>query len=695
MRLDHPSLPPGSARPWVVCAAACWAIAELAPLCAAALLLPVLSLLAAVWRRHLWFALAVGLITLSSWWSNLSPPPIAAGDVVMKVVVAGDVVDGRYGPWALGDAGESLVLLDFETRPDIGRGDVIEVEGTSTGERGRVGSRAYSSVIRIAAVRLVMPSPSPIHAAGRVIRRFVQERLEPPTPGRALLLGFLIGDTSGVSDVDEEAMRRAGLSHFTAVSGSNVALFLAVLFAVAGPLGLGPRRRALLGLVGLPVYASVTGFEPSVMRASLMAGVAVAGRLFGLVLEVWQLLSVAVIGLLILDPGLSSSVGLKLSVLATAGVIAGARWPVAHGRLRRALAVSVGAQIAVAPLLLLSFGEVPLVSPLANLASAPLVAASTLFGTLGVIGPTFLVEAGATLAEGVLAIAHGVAGWPMLDGFGLLALGGFGILWVWLRRRRGALAVMAALFVAASAMGAQVSLPAESVVVLDVGQGDAILLHGGGDRFALVDGGPEPTRVLDGLRRYGVRTLDLVVLTHSHADHAEGLVEVVRRVPVGAVWAWGGLDDTPSAERLSDAVESAGNEVVEPGSGEKFALGGLVLEVLGPVRRYESLNNQSVVLLVHGTGRSMLLSGDVETAAQGDLGSVRADVLKVPHHGGSTSDPEWLASVGAEMAVISVGPNDYGHPAPWVIDLLQSGGAVVRRTDRDGDVVVTLEAEYR
>jgi competence protein ComEC len=119
-----------------------------------------------------------------------------------------------------------------------------------------------------------------------------------------------------------------------------------------------------------------------------------------------------------------------------------------------------------------------------------------------------------------------------------------------------------------------------------------------------------------------------------------------------------------------------------------YRLGALTLAVDGPFRQYASSNDQSIVLTVTGPEKSMLLAGDIETYAQADLGHLRADVL--PHHGAGTSDPDWLEGVGAEIAVISVGTNDFGHPVPWVITELEESGATVLRTDLDGDVIVPL-----
>jgi competence protein ComEC len=233
-------------------------------------------------------------------------------------------------------------------------------------------------------------------------------------------------------------------------------------------------------------------------------------------------------------------------------------------------------------------------------------------------------------------------------------------------------------------------VPEAGVVVLDVGQGDSLLISGGNGRFALVDGGPDQVNLIQKLGEYRVRQLELVVLTHVHADHATGLIGLVGRVPIGRVWAVTDHHDTPASIELLRSL-GAGRVLVErPSPGQRWDLGGVELTVLGPLRRYASPNDESIVLMVDGPSKSMLLTGDIETIAQGELGRLHADVLKVPHQGAATSDAEWLTEVGAELAVISVGRNDFGHPVDWVIETLVEAGAIVKRTDQDGDVVVSL-----
>lgn len=133
-----------------------------------------------------------------------------------------------------------------------------------------------------------------------------------------------------------------------------------------------------------------------------------------------------------------------------------------------------------------------------------------------------------------------------------------------------------------------------------------------------------------------------------------------------------------------------GIAVTAPRVGDKWSLGQLELAVEAPLRRYASPNDQSIVITVTGPSQNMLLAGDIEIVAQSELGHLQADILKVPHQGAGTSDSGWLRSVDAEVAVISVGPNQFGHPAGWVIDLLNDSGARVLRTDELGNITVPL-----
>lgn len=202
------------------------------------------------------------------------------------------------------------------------------------------------------------------------------------------------------------------------------------------------------------------------------------------------------------------------------------------------------------------------------------------------------------------------------------------------------------------------------------------------------------------LRELGVRTVDLLVLTHDHADHVEGIPGVLHGRRVGQL-VLNGLDDPPGeARRIAGWAAAARIPVRTAVVGSQGQIASVSWQVLWPsyvIHEGSVPNNDSVVLLVHSQGLRLLLLGDVETPAarQVDLalkalpGGPRVDVLKVAHHGSALQDPGLVQDADAPLALISVGAgNVYGHPAPNTIRLLQQTGALVRRTDQDGDIAV-------
>ncbi len=612
------------------------------------------------------------------------------GPVSSEAMLTTDVIEGGYGPWASARIQGVDVFLDLPVGEHAALGDMLHVEGTiSTNSRFDRGKPV--SVITVNSYSVSDNGPTGYVAIGNSVRSTVLERLRDGSEVRGLLAGFLVGDTSDLSDVTQAEMKSAGLSHFVAVSGSNVALYLGFVAALAIPLGVNPKRRAAVGLVSLPIFVVATRFEPSVLRASAMAATALLGRVTGTALETWQTIGLGGTILLLFDPWLAMSAGFQLSLAATSGVVLGARWPGPDSWLIRAFAVTAGAQLSVAPLLLLHFGSVPLMGPVSNLFAAPLVVGSTLLATVGVLGVAPALQPASWMAELVIQIAKTAAGWPQVGFIGLTVfLGVMTALARLAKHRREYAAVIGAIVVVLMIVPLGRGLEAGEVAVLDVGQGDSILFYGGAGQYGLVDGGPNPAVLMDHLSRYGVRNLAVVVVSHVHADHVKGLTGLIGRVAIQEIW----LNVDPHVAEATNEflmlADSYGIPVRTVYPGDYLKLGILNIEVVAPLRRYASPNDQSVVLTVSGPGRDMLLSGDVEGFAQSDLVGLSADVLKVPHHGATTSSAEWLESVGAEMAVISVGENDFGHPDDAVIELLVDSGATVFRTDQDGTVIFDL-----
>ena len=560
-----------------------------------------------------------------------------------------------------------------------------------------------------------------VGAAGRV--------LEPRPAG--LLPGLVVGDTRAMDPVLDEEFRLAGLSHLTAVSGANVAIVIAGLLWPLRRRAVDRRLQALVGTLGLAGFVVLAGPSASVVRAAAMGAVTLLALASGRVRAALPALGAAVVVLLLADPGLALDPGFALSVAATAAIVL-----LAPGWARRlrtrgwphwpadAVAVSAAAGLATAPLVAGLSGTVSLVSLPANLLAAPAVAPATVLGLLAALTGVVLPGAGDVLvhaagwpvrwvvlvAERAAGLPDAVTGWPAGTA-GALVLGALlsatgWALWRFTRLRRLALAALAALVVVGWPLRQPLDgwPPAEvALVACDVGQGDALVLPLGDGAGVLVDAGPEVGPVDRCLDRLGIDRLPLVLLSHLDADHVGGLPGALAGRTVGLV-ATGTL--SPSDDRsatLDGLVHRVGATRSALVPGDRRESGGAVLEVLAPDPRRaasaaeSAANDLSLVVRVTVRGLRLLLTGDLGAEAEARLVregvDLRADVLKVPHHGSGDADPEFLAATGAAVALISVSAdNTYGHPAPRLLGWLADAGMRVHRTDRGGDLAVVGEA---
>jgi competence protein ComEC len=436
-------------------------------------------------------------------------------------------------------------------------------------------------------------------------------------------------------------------------------------------------------------------------------------------------LGVAVLGLLLVWPRLAVTAGFALSALATAGILLLA--PVWRDALMRwtprwvaeAVSVPLAAQVACTPVVAALSGQVSLVAVGANLLAAPAVAPATVLGLSGgLLGLVWVplgvaVAAPAAWSAGwIIAVARWGAGIPTAAvdwGTGPVALGLLTVLCLLsvplaprvLGRPGSTLACTGLLVVVMLVRPPTPGWPPDGWVLAmcDVGQGDALVLRSGPASAVVVDAGPEPEATDACLDRLEVGSVPLLVLTHFHADHVGGVAGVLDGRDVDEVEGTALHEPGVGATEVGRAV---GREPVPAAYGLTRRIGEVTLQTVwprpgaGPTDPGESApNNASVVLVAEVAGLRVLLTGDVEPSAQAalarDLSGLRVDVLKVPHHGSRHQDLDWLTSLRARLALVSVGEdNDYGHPAPDLLAALSATGASVWRTDVSGDVVVVV-----
>ena len=566
-------------------------------------------------------------------------------------------------------------------------------------------------------------------ALGEPLRRLV------PEPESGILLGIALGDRASISAELAYAFARSGTSHLLAISGFNMTLVASAIGALLRG-RVGPRPRAAAIVASVVLYSLLVGTGASVARSAIMAAATALGLALGRRAAAANGLCAAIAAMLLLDPATLADAGFLLSAGATGGLLA--FQPPLAARLRRlpaligdGLAATLAATLPTLPIIAGIFGRISLISPLANIVAVPLfpflMVASVATAVIGTIwlpaaGPFAL---GAYLLAAVLrAIVETAAAVPlaaidvprgpitaaillalsagMVVGARRLRVRPFAVRVPRLRaprppsRRAAAIALGGAVVILAIAAAAGSAPPRFRVRALDIGQGDAYLVEVAG-KIALVDGGPDPNRLLAELGASlpaWQRRIDVVALTHAHVDHGAGLLAVLERYEVGLAVAPRGLNAGPLADAWSAGIAKHGIARADVGAGATVRLGAALIRVLAP-NTDPLVDVPSLVLRVELGDLSVLFSGDATEAAQADLllvpAALRSRIYVPPHHGAATPYAKALAAaVRPEVALISAGlDNRYGHPTAETLTALD--GVPTYRTDRDGTIEVSAD----
>ncbi|MEU4602255.1 ComEC/Rec2 family competence protein [Kribbella sp. NPDC023972] len=587
------------------------------------------------------------------------------------------------------------------------------------------------------APRIVDEPPWWLRAAEQVRAGLRESVADQSDDVRGLVPALVMGDESGLPADLTEDFQTTGLTHLSAVSGTNLTLLLAFVLPVARLVGVRARGLTAIGLMTVVVFVILARPQPSVLRAAAMGLIALAAMTSGGgSRRAVRSLSFAVIGLLLLDTSLARSAGFALSVLATAGIVLLAPgWRDALAKwlprwLADAISCPLAAQLACTPVVAWLSGEVSLVAVGANLLAGPAVGPATILG--------FTAAGVALVSTEVAQLVGWAAGWPArwiiliaregadlpgaANAWPATAVGVavltvlcvvlvFGLHRILARPIAMVLAVVVLAVVVLRPVG-RIGWPPDDwlFVMCDVGQGDGLVLRAGDDAAVVVDTGPDPAAMDRCLRDLGVEYIPVLVLSHFHADHVGGLAGVLKGRRVDEIEVTPYFSPRAEHERVVDLASHHGTSVRTVTYQEKRVVGSLSWTTLWPARvpglpppgtssatstdEGSPENNASITMMVELSGLRILLTGDLEPESQRAILAtgvdLRADILKVPHHGSAQQDPAFIAATNPRLALISAGrDNDYGHPAPRTLTLLSHQSTRTVTTLINGSLTIT------
>ena len=692
-----------------------------------------LSLL--LWKRrseHLWMGLLLALCGLAL--LRAGPPPVRSDPQYARNAV----VEGRVSMDSSAAPGSERAFLEvMRDHSGLFRpGEKVRVEGA--GDSGQSGwedflvlrgdlvrygreSGGCSGSIKVTRVERREPSRRLLVRAINHLREsfldFCMEDVGGLERGR-LLAGMLMGDVSMLGAESTVTLRRAGLSHTCAASGLHVAVIVGLIAAMARKLNLSRAAAFLLTALLIVLYVMLAGGRSPILRASLLIPVSFAAWLTGSRYHALSALGLILVALILWDPRLTGETSFQLTFAAAYGIILfsgsiGDALGAGGGGLSRLAACTLAAQLATLPLVVWRFGEISIVATISNMMVIPLMPLLMGSGMVGGISRALNLPLAGPLGKltGFLAgLVLGCSKMLSSPGWAALEVGRFS-LWagaayaalllavlrkgVSRRTRRAFLVALLAVVVLACFVRSLGNGHGERAVFFDVGQGDSFLLQSEGGVNVLVDGGESEAVLERKLRRYGVRHLDLIILSHPDEDHVGGLDAALRECSVEAIMETGSVGGRAYLE-WREAVQEEGAVPLKAQAGYHLKMGDMDIEVFAPGEEWRgsSRNQSSLICRLSMNSFSVLATGDAEEEEERSLvGSgkeLKADVLKVPHHGGySPCSREFFSKVRMAVAVISVGRgNRYGHPHTDTLEALEESGCHTCRTDRGGDIIV-------
>jgi len=527
---------------------------------------------------------------------------------------------------------------------------------------------------------------------------------------------LLTGEKDSLEQEEYALYREMGIAHILAISGLHIGFLTGFLLFLMSRAGVKRNAAVPIALIMIWVFTFLVGFPESALRASIMLSFILISKILHRPYDPVNILAASYITCLLINPFWVFSIGFQLSYGATLALVTMGPWIMkkmypAKGKLPMSIGGVIAVNIGILPLQSYYFNQLPMMALLSNLLIVPLATANLILGFI-VIGIPLM----APILEWLLNIQRYII--ELLSSLPIEALGVaspdlysmilyFFVLIVVLRwrdisyldMRIRKVVVVYLMLISATGFVGLLEAPKTEIHFIDVGQGDSALIRVEGMNYLIDTGGaifgsfdPGEAITLPYLRKLGVGRLDGVFISHFHEDHYKGLFPIIEDLKIDALY----VNDRIPDKDLQLAVDALEIPVFLVQKGSRIDLGDSSIEcIFSAGGSYTNENNNSLVLLLRSKGKSTLFTGDIEVEVEEKIPGHDVDILKVAHHGSSTSSSHGhISELMPEVSVISAGRNNsFGHPHDLVLETLHRFGSRVYRTDEDGLIKIVLSDE--
>ena len=595
------------------------------------------------------------------------------------------------------------------------------------------GSLMVDGEVKLKKTKKINPIFTIINKLSLIFKQNLKKLL--PEQEAELEQGILLGDTSDIESDIKDDFRECNLSHMLAVSGAHLSYLVLGINTVLSKKSFGIRRRKILSIMFILIFMVIVNMSSSVVRAGISTIIAIFATLIYRKQDTYTTISIALLLTLLNNPFAIFDVGLQLSYLATLSIIifySKFTQKQFNNKVKKYLyesaMLTLSANILILPITIYEFNTIPINSIISNLLAGPLLGICIILGMFTVIISTVCFPVSKLIAFPLQIILKILI--KIIELISKIPFGNYTVKTPWFivmfltyaiiatliynkKKITKILTMITLIIFIVMQVCAFINIDGKlKIYFIDVGQGDSMLVKTVRGKNILIDGGgsKDPDydigekNLVPYLLDRRIKTLDYVIISHFDEDHATGVAQILGKIDVSSIILTRQLEENDIYRHILSIAKEKKIKLIYVKEGDVLKIGGIKISIIHPENKLminNPMNNNSIVCKVEYNSFSMLLTGDIEMEAEELILrkniNLKADVLKVAHHGSKTSTTgEFLKAINPKVALIGVGKNNnFGHPSNEVIQRLKENGTRIYRTDENGEISITVNKKGR